>query len=247
MANWVVDKGLDVLFAQINAAAPGRSKASDGSIGDAAHQATESEHNPEHPAPPGNPDNQVDAGDFTHDPAHGADMGMVSEAIRRSHDPRVAYVIFNRRIYSGNPGPAPWTWRTYTGSNPHTKHMHVSVLDLTHDQTQPWQIGIDMTTPTPQLPTGFNTNVQQLFGRMGALFGDQPTVGWSDAPKPQEPNLLKVQLDRMEALITNPATSDVAALVAALKDPSVVATIALVVADVIAAGAAAVRARELNR
>jgi hypothetical protein len=210
MANWVVDKGLDVLLAQINAAAPGRSKASDGSIGDPAHQATESDHNPEHPAPPGNPDYQVDARDFTHDPAHGADMGMVSEAIRRSHDPRVAYVIFSRRIYSGNPGPAPWTWRTYTGSDPHTNHMHVSVLDLTHDQTQPWQIGIDMTTPTgPQLPTGFNTNVQQLFGRVGALFGNQATVGWPDAPRPAEPNLLKAQLDRIEAKLDVLATKPV--------------------------------------
>ncbi len=150
MANWVVDKGLYKLRDQINAAAPGRSKASDGFIGDTAHQATESDHNPEHPPPPGNPDNQVDAGDFTHDPAHNADMGIVSEAIRRSKDPRVAYVIYNRRIYSGNVGSRPWAWREYLGSDPHTGHMHISVLDLTHDQTQPWQIGIDMaTTPPP--------------------------------------------------------------------------------------------------
>jgi hypothetical protein len=141
---WVVDRGLDKLLAQINAAAPNRSKVSDGSIGDPAHQATESDHNPEHPPPPGNPDYEVDARDFTQDPASGADMAVVSETIRLSKDPRVSYVIFNRRIYSGPEGPQPWVWRVYTGPDPHTGHMHISVRDATHDQTQDWMIGIDM-------------------------------------------------------------------------------------------------------
>lgn len=146
MADWVVDKGLDVLLAQINAAAPGRSKASDGSIGDPAHQSRDSDHNPESPPPPGNPDNQVDARDFTHDPAHNADMGIVTESIRLSRDRRVSYVIFNRRIfssYTSTGGRPAWTWGAYTGEDPHTGHAHVSVNDANHDQTQPWKIGID--------------------------------------------------------------------------------------------------------
>lgn len=138
---WVVDKGLLKLRDEINMLAPHRSTASDGFIGDAAHAGTVSDHNPQHPAPPGNPDYQVDAGDFTHDPAHGADMGRISEAIRRSRDRRVSYVIFNRRIFSGPDGPAPFVWRPYTGtSDPHTNHMHVSVRDRTHDQDQDWVI-----------------------------------------------------------------------------------------------------------
>lgn len=149
---WVVDRGILRLFAQINDAAPGRSKASDGTIGDAAHQAGVSDHNPEHPAPAGNPDYQVDAGDYTHDPAHGADMGVVSESIRVSRDARVKYVIFNRRIFHGTRdaarrGLTAWRWYPYVESDPHTNHMHVSVEDATHDQTQDWQIGIDMPTP----------------------------------------------------------------------------------------------------
>jgi hypothetical protein len=139
---WVVDLGLEKLLEQIDHAAPDRSKASDGSIGDEAHQGTDSDHNPQTPAPSGNPNNQVDARDITHDPNHNADMGTVSEAIRLSKDKRVSYVIFNRRIYSGKNGPSPWVWRTYDGDNPHDKHMHVSVLDSTHDQTQDWEIGI---------------------------------------------------------------------------------------------------------
>jgi hypothetical protein len=149
---WVVDKGILRLREQLDAAYPNRSHASDGTIGDAAHSARDSDHNPESPAPAGNPNYQVDAGDYTHDPAHGADMTVVSEAIRLSQDRRVKYVICNRRIYSGPDGPMPWVWRTYTGTDPHTGHMHVSVRDSTHDQLQDWSIGIgdDMAYPTPQ-------------------------------------------------------------------------------------------------
>lgn len=149
MVDFVVDKGLDVLLAQINAKAPGRSKASDGSVGDPDHQTRQSDHNPEdtRDSDDGNdPDNQVDARDFTHDPAHGADMGKISEAIRRSKDVRVKYVIFNKRIFSGRNGTQPWVWRPYTGSNDHSHHMHVSVVDSPNDNTALWQIGgLDMT------------------------------------------------------------------------------------------------------
>jgi hypothetical protein len=147
---WVVDKGILRLREQLDAAYPNRSHASDGTIGDAAHSARDSDHNPESPAPAGNPNYQVDAGDYTHDPAHGADMTVVSEAIRLSQDRRVKYVICNRRIYSGPDGPMPWVWRSYTGTDPHTGHMHVSVRDVTHDQAQDWQITIGDDMPTPE-------------------------------------------------------------------------------------------------
>jgi hypothetical protein len=162
MADWVKDRGLVVLVGQIDAAAPGRSKASDGFIGDLAHQSGESDHNPERSADadaPGNPDQQVDAADITHDPAHGADMGVVTEAIRVSRDPRVKYVIFNRRIFSGTlearrAGLPAYTWGPYTGSgDTHARHAHVSIEDVTHDQTQPWSIGIGDTMSLPPRQT----------------------------------------------------------------------------------------------
>jgi hypothetical protein len=138
--DWVVDKGLDVLLRQIDEAAPSRSKKSDGSIGDPDHAARDSDHNPESPPPPGNPDNEVDARDFTHDPAHNADMGVVTEAIRKSRDRRVSYIIFDRRITGPNHN---WEWDDYTGDDPHTGHAHVSVNDTHNDETQLWEIGID--------------------------------------------------------------------------------------------------------
>jgi len=148
MADFVVDKGILKLRSQIDAAAPGRSKESDGTKGDPAHAARDSDHNPEdtEDSSDGNdPDNQVDAGDFTHDPAHGADMHVISESIRLSKDRRVLYVIFNSRIFSSYPvnGVPAWTWRPYTGSNKHTKHMHVSVVDAPNDYTADWSIGVD--------------------------------------------------------------------------------------------------------
>lgn len=141
MTGFVVDKGILKLRSQLDGACPLRSKASDGTIGDLAHQERDSDHNPESPPPPGNPNNQVDAGDFTHDPANGADMNKVAEAIRTSRDRRVAYLIWNRRIT----GPShAWKWDPYTGSDPHTNHLHVSVNDVHHDETQDWSIGVGL-------------------------------------------------------------------------------------------------------
>lgn len=133
--SWRLARALEVLRAEINAIAPGRSKASDGTIGDQAHARDASDHNP-------NAADVVCAADFTHDPSHGADMGRISERIRTHRHPALKYVIFNRRIASASSG---WAWRPYTGSNPHDKHMHVSVGTGPdgksvgpYDDTSPW-------------------------------------------------------------------------------------------------------------
>ena len=141
---WVPDQGLVKLLDQVDDAWPGRSRASDGMLGNAAHAARVSDHNPEHPAPRGNPDYQVDALDITHDPQHGPDCQALADAIIASRDRRVKHLIHNRRICAGALGPSPWVWRTYTGPNPHTGHLHISVLDGTHDQAHDWAIGDDM-------------------------------------------------------------------------------------------------------
>lgn len=150
----VPDKGLDVLLDEIDSIAPGRDKGSDGWIGDPDHQTRTSDHNPEDSEDadfPGNPDDQVDARDFTHDPDSGADMRWISEQLRLSLDRRIKYVIFNRRIFSSYATATrkAWEWGPYSGSNPHDHHMHVSVVDRYHDEIRPWGID-DMSAEAEQ-------------------------------------------------------------------------------------------------
>ena len=120
--SWYVARSLDTLLDEINASAPGRNKASDGSIGDADHSSRESDHNPcdDH--------NAVCARDFTHDPGAGFDshafaywlVARCSAGIEN----RCKYVISNYQIASASQA---WVWRPYDGSNPHSHHVHVSV------------------------------------------------------------------------------------------------------------------------
>jgi hypothetical protein len=116
---------LDQLLKQINSSFPNRNKASDGGIGDAAHASRGSDHNPWFVL---NGRNWVTARDFTHDPAHGADMNRMSDELAASRDPRIKYIIFNGLILDSRVGNRPWQWMPYHGTNPHTKHMHVSVM-----------------------------------------------------------------------------------------------------------------------
>ena len=143
---WRVARSLEVLLGQFNAACPGRSKASDGAIGDAAHAARESDHNPWYG--PG----IVTARDFTHDPAHGMDIAVLADQLVASRDPRIKYVIANALIIDSRPGRKPWKWVPYTGLNPHRKHLHLSVLDkLSCDDATPWNLPMfrHLTQPAP--------------------------------------------------------------------------------------------------
>lgn len=152
-AHWRPARSIDVLLAQWNAAHPGRSKASDGSIGNADHQTRDSDHNAwVGPASDGNM--IVTARDFTHDPAHGADADALAEALKRAKDPRVKYVIRARRIWSLARDAEGW--RPYTGKNPHLTHVHVSVspIERLYDNTGKWVITTGGTTGgTPTTPT----------------------------------------------------------------------------------------------
>jgi hypothetical protein len=118
------------LRSQLNALAPHRSTVSDGSIGDAAHSARYSDHNPTAAG-------QVCARDFTHDPAGGLDCGSLADRLVRSGDNRIKYIIWNRRIWEPGVG-----WKAYSGVNPHTKHLHLSVkAGAVGDSTRQWDLG----------------------------------------------------------------------------------------------------------
>lgn len=229
MSDWVVDKGLDVLEKQIDEEAPNRNKDSDGSKGDAAHAARDSDHNPEHPPPPGNPDNEVDARDFTHDPKNGADMFEITEAIRLSRDRRVKYVIFNDRIFSSyaTDSRKPYEWGPYNPDDPnrdrHTGHAHVSVNDVHHDETQPWSI---------KMPFRDDRDAHALIDRNASTVAMQDTIPFGANGAPEENKLVKaikdiqtklaaVQQD-LDAIKAQPNTSGSAPshedLVAAFKE-----------------------------
>lgn len=130
-----IAKSLAVLRDQVNARWPNRSKTSDGWIGDPAHAARTSDHNP-------NAAGVVTALDITHDPAHGVDAGKIAETLRQHRDPRIKYVISNARIFSSK--SSPWQWRPYTGVNAHTKHVHISVDadPALYDSTAAWALDV---------------------------------------------------------------------------------------------------------
>lgn len=130
---WRLAKSLEKLRAQVNAAAPGRSKVSDGTVGDLRHQATKSEHNP-------NKWNVVCAMDITHDPKGGFDSYAFAEHLRAKADNRIYYIISNGKI--ANPGKP---WRKYNGVNPHDHHVHISVnpdVPALFDDPRDWDIGL---------------------------------------------------------------------------------------------------------
>jgi len=134
---WRLAKSLERLRAQVNAAVPGRSKASDGSIGDAAHASRASDHNPY--IKDKNGVGVVRAIDITHDPKGGFDSYKFADYLRTKGDKRISYIISNYRI--ANPGKP---WRKYTGSNPHDHHVHISVSEAAslYDDASDWDIGL---------------------------------------------------------------------------------------------------------
>lgn len=123
---WKLAGSLITLRDQLNVGAPRRSTASDGTIGDARHQAEKtSDHNPWW-IYGGTP--YVTALDVTHDPAGGLDCFDLADALWASRDPRIKYVISFGHIMSGASGAAPWSLRKYEGTDPHTNHLHLSVM-----------------------------------------------------------------------------------------------------------------------
>ena len=135
--SWRLAKSLEALRLQIDAASPRRSKASDGSIGDAAHASRSSDHNP---WVKDGKTGVVTAIDITHDPRHGVDCDSIAAALKGSRDKRIKYIIWNKRIWTPEKGA---DWRPYTGSNPHDKHIHISVAvdKPRYDDPRPWQWG----------------------------------------------------------------------------------------------------------
>mgnify|MGYP001578805206 CR=1 FL=1 len=155
-----IAKSLDVLRSQINKAHPDRSKLSDGWIGDAAHAAGASDHNPTAAG-------VVTALDITHDPAKGVDTWALAETLRQNRDQRIKYVISNGRIFSSV--TSPWQWRPYTGANKHAHHVHVSVSgnEALYDSTEPWKLtaGAVSQAPVVSPPKGISADMRRRMAK----------------------------------------------------------------------------------
>lgn len=134
---------LALLREEVNTRFPGRDKASDGWIGDAAHATRVSDHNPWVKDDRGV--GVVRALDV--DSGHGSDtrggLLLADHLVRlaRTGHPALGggYVISDRRIASAT---SAWAWRSYSGSNPHISHTHVSVsLDQSgYDSPRTWEL-----------------------------------------------------------------------------------------------------------
>jgi len=128
--SWRPARSISKLRDQVNARWPKRSRKSDGIIGDLAHSRRASDHNPVRGV--------VHAIDLTHSPATGLDVHALADRMLASRDPRIKYLISNRRIGSAKTG---WRWNRYSGSNPHSGHLHVSVhLAPRADDIKEWRI-----------------------------------------------------------------------------------------------------------
>lgn len=127
---------------QINTRFPHRDKRSDGWIGDRAHAARISDHNPDR-------DGWVHAIDI--DENFGAGRWRNGRAARRLADElidyagsgrpgsgRIKYVVYENRIASGTYRSKWWTWRP--GNWGHEAHIHVSFTDAAERDPRPFPL-----------------------------------------------------------------------------------------------------------
>jgi hypothetical protein len=103
---------LERLLREVNTAWPGRSRTSDGWLGDAAHRARTSDHNP-------NEDGLVLALDLT-----SSGINMQQLLVDATHHPACWYVIHRGLLYSRT---HHFTAVPYYGANAHMDHVHVNL------------------------------------------------------------------------------------------------------------------------
>lgn len=121
------------LLDELDEAFPGRDKTSDGEVGDARHADSVSNHNRDESGNTGSWSDadhidEVHARDIDRDLRKaGWSMERVVQLIlarcRAGIEKRITEIIYNGRIWTEKQG---WRERTYSGSNPHDKHAHLS-------------------------------------------------------------------------------------------------------------------------
>lgn len=207
---WRVFNSLLVLRGQVDLLAPDRATGADGTICDTNHPTT-SDHCP-HDVPGVGPE-MVSALDLTQDPAGGFDSYRFAEVLRIHRDARIKYVISNHRMFSSyatSSYPA-WTWRPYSGTDPHTNHVHISVLDAPISDTKtPWNLeGFTVADSLIVYNTGWMM-------QRGVMELDDPVVIPKDAAVPGSGATLPNQLAKTLAALTK-SSEDTKAQIMAMR------------------------------
>lgn len=142
---WKLAPALAALISDVNQEWPDRDKSYDGTIGDAAHAARKSEHNPNRDPEDDVPDGYVTAADIT---SAGVNVDRLINAM--VNDPRTWYVIHAGVIRSRTYG---FTHRAYTGADPHAHHIHISLMQNAKacNDTADWLAGKPSETPYQRL------------------------------------------------------------------------------------------------
>jgi hypothetical protein len=141
---------LVTLGAEFDTLGPRRDHASDGSIGDQAHQERTSNHNRDDTAgsstpqtdSDGSPDIRAidtdDSGPWINGFTMDAGTKFIVSRCHSGVEDRLVEVIYNGRCAYASSG---WVWKKYTGSNQHTEHAHFGAKADTgklENDTRPW-------------------------------------------------------------------------------------------------------------
>ena len=133
---WTITPALSVLLDELEEHYPVGNSSLDGTVASSRHDEVNpsSDHRP-HPFIGTGVVRAIDC--WVASPTDGV---TITEALRASRDPRIRYVIHNRRIFASydRPHRKPWEWGPYDGASPHTNHIHISVQD--DNNTQPWNL-----------------------------------------------------------------------------------------------------------
>lgn len=179
---WQVCEAIDALQDQLNEAFPERLRP-DGTIGDQAHSARTSDHNPD-------ADGDVCALDAKRLSPR-TDNLAVARALVASRDARIKYVIADGRMWSSYParGYAAWAERPYTGANAHAEHVHLSVTQAGKNSRARWT-AVDALLRADRPTVSGHTAV-----------APQPLPPKDDAMSPAQEKKLDRVLALLEALV----------------------------------------------
>lgn len=155
-SSWRLAPTIITLRDELNREWPLRDKTSDGTLGNASHAASRSDHNPDSRR-------VVCAMDIDEDlsgsksktyprfnpgqPAKAALVDRLLSLAKAGKLPQLAYVIYERRIYSRTYG---WVAKAYNGANAHEHHVHISVRHEAQyaDSTKTWNLRRVVSAPS---------------------------------------------------------------------------------------------------